>query len=94
MENPKLPLIEKAKEIVDQSTLSTKDKGLIKERLPYAPSALLQIFIDSCSGNFQTLDILVQSMKRKLLAGDDPVKLHQMIVAERKELRKFIHAHA
>jgi hypothetical protein len=94
MDNPKLPLIEKAKSIVEESSLSAEDKKLITERLPYAPTVLLQIFIDSCNGDQDALDILARSLKRKLMAGDDPIKLHQMIVEEKKELRKFILAHA
>ena len=94
MDNPKLPLIEKAKHIVDESTLSPQDKKLINERVPYAPFALLQIFLETCTGNQLSLDVLVRSLKRKLMAGDDPIKLHQIIVEERKELRKLIHAHA
>jgi len=94
MDNPKLPLIDRAKEIVNSSRLNDGDKKLIIERIPYAPSALLEVFIDSCGGDALMLEFMVRSFKRKLMAGDSQEKLRAIIAEERKELRDFIHATA
>ena len=94
MDNPKLPLIDRAKEIVNSSRLKEEDKKLINERVPYAPSALLEVFIESCSGEGLMIEFVVRSLKRKLLAGDNQEKLRAVIAEERKELRNFIHATA
>ena len=94
MDNPKLPLIDRAKEIVNSSRLNDEDKKLILERIPYAPSALLEVFIDSCGGDALMLEFMVGSFKRKLMAGDSQEKLRAIIAEERKELRNFIHAPA
>jgi hypothetical protein len=94
MDNPKIPLIERAREIVNSSRLNDGDKKLIIERIPYAPTTLLEIFIDSCSGDALMLEFMVRSFKRKLMAGDSQEKLRAIIAEERKELRDFIHATA
>ncbi len=94
MDNPKIPLIERCKEIVNNSRLKDEDKKLILERIPYAPVALLEVFIESCSGDGLMIEFVVRSFKRKLVAGDNPEKLRAVIAEERKELRDFIHATA
>ncbi len=94
MDNPKLPLIARAREIVNSSHLKEEDKKLINERIPYAPTALLEMFIESCSGEGLMIEFIVRSLKRKLMAGDSQEKLRAIIAEERKELRNFIHATA
>jgi hypothetical protein len=92
MDNPKLPLIERSKEIVNGSRLKPEDKQLIIERIPYAPTALLEMFVESCGGDALMLEFMVRSLKRKLMTGDNQEKLRAVIANERKELRNFIHA--
>jgi len=94
MENPKLPLIEQAKAIVNNSRMKDEDKKLVLERIPYAPTALLEVFIESCSGDALMLEFMVRSLKRKLIAGDNQDKLRAIIAEEKKELKDFIHATA
>jgi hypothetical protein len=90
MENPKLPLIERTKEIVNNSKLKDEDKKLVLERIPYAPSALLEIFIESCGGDALMLEFMVRSFKRKLMAGDNQEKLREILREEKKELTGYI----
>lgn len=94
MENPKLPLIEQAKAIVNNSRMKDEDKKLVLERIPYAPTALLEVFIESCGVDALMLEFMVRSLKRKLMAGDNQEKLRAIIAEERKELKDFIHATA
>ena len=94
MENPKLPLITKAQEIINSSNLSGDDKKLVNERIPYAPTTLLEVFIQSCSGDGIMLSFIVRSLRRKLLAGDNQEKIRAIMADERKEMRNFIHAAA
>ena len=94
MDNPKLPLIEQAKEIVNRSRMKDEDKQLVNERIPYAPAALLQIFIESCGGDSLMLQFMVRSLKRKLIAGDNQEKIRAILAEEKKEMRGLIHATA
>jgi GTPase Era involved in 16S rRNA processing len=92
MDNPKIPLIERAKEIVLNSRLKDEDKKLVTDQIPYAPTALLEMFIESCSGDALMLEFMVRSLKRKLVAGDNQDKIRAILKEERTSLRKLAHA--
>ncbi len=94
MDNPKIPLINRTKEIIEKSHLKDVDKKLVMDQVPYAPTALLEMFVESCSGDGLMLEFMVRSLKRKLIAGDNQDKIRAIIAEEKKELRDFIHATA
>ena len=58
-------LIEKSNLIIDSSRLSAEDKILLKGRIQFVTSAMLQTFVEVCEEDPFSVEAVVKNMKKK-----------------------------
>ena len=83
-------LLDKAKTIVDGSSLSDADKMMLLDRLPYAGSMILSMFVEVCEGDQFSTNMLVKNLKTKLDAQGNLTRIHEIIKQERVELENML----
>lgn len=72
--------------LIDGSKLSDGDKELLRGRLPYAPTMVVQLFVEVCEEDPFSIDALVMNLKKKLDAQGNLQKLHEIAKQEKREL--------
>lgn len=85
-------LVEKANTIINGSHLGVDDKKLLIGRVPFIASTMLQMFVEVCEEDPFGVDMVVKSLKKKLDAQGNLVKLHEIIHQERLEIEDLISA--
>ncbi len=93
-ENEHGALVEKANLIIDASHLSDADKTLLKGRIQFVTGAMLKTFVDVCEEDPFSVEAVVKSMKKKLEAQGNLVKLHEIIKQEKADIQDLLDAHA
>lgn len=79
-------LVEKANTIISGSHVSADDKKLLTGRIPFIASTMLKMFVEVCEEDPFGVDMVVKSLKKKLDAQGNLVKLHEIIHQERIEI--------
>lgn len=72
--------------LIDGSKLSDADKELLRGRLPYAPTMVVQLFVEVCEEDPFSVDALVMNLKKKLDAQGNLQKLHEIAKQDKREL--------
>jgi hypothetical protein len=93
-DNEHAALVEKANVIIDSSRLTGADKILLKGRIQFVTGAMLQTFVAVCEEDPFSVEAVVKSMKKKLEAQGNLVKLHEIIKQEKTEIEDLLDAHA
>lgn len=86
MNSERNDLTQKALSIVEGSKLPKQDKELLLGRLPYAPSMVIQLFVQVCEEDPFSIDALVVNLKKKMDAEGNLQKIHEIMKQERAEL--------
>lgn len=79
-------LVEKARKIIDASSLSKGDKELLGGRMPYVAEPMIEMFVSLCEENPFGIDLVVKNMKLKLDAQGNLSKIHQIVNQENREV--------
>lgn len=85
-------LVEKANLIIDSSHLPDADKTLLKGRIQFVTASMLQMFVQVCEEDPFSVESVVKSMKKKLEAQGNLVKLHEIIKQEKTEIQDLLDA--
>ncbi len=83
-------MIQKAREIIEQSHVSQSDKKLLEGRVPYIADVMLKMFVEVCEEDPFGIDGIVKSLKKKLDAQGNLGKLHEIIKQERIDVEELI----
>lgn len=81
-------LVAKATEIVDASSISSDDKKLLNDRIPYCETSILAMFVEVCDQDPFSVDFIVQNLKKKLDAGGNLSKIHAIVKEEKEEFER------
>ena len=79
-------LVEKAKVIVEQSHIPATDKNLLIGRIPFVADTMLEMFVQVCEEDPFGVDAIVKSMKKKIDAQGNLMKIHEIVKQERREI--------
>lgn len=85
-EQSRKELTEKATAIVEQSHISSADKKILSDRIPFVADVMLQMFIQVCEEDPFSVDAIVVNMKKKLDAQGNLKRLHEIVKQECREL--------
>lgn len=83
-------LTEKAKAIIHGSHISNEDKTLLEGRVPFVADAMLEMFVKVCEEDPFGIDAIVKSLKKKIDAGGNLKKLHEIVKQERREIEESL----
>jgi len=81
-------LAAKATELVETSSISTEDKKLLCDRIPYCETSILAMFVEVCDQDPFSVDFIVQNLKKKLDAGGNLSKIHAIVKEEKEEFAR------
>lgn len=87
MDSDRKKLVLDASKIVESSHLGADDKKLLLGRMPFAPTVILQMFVEVCTEDPFSIDMLVKNLKMKLDAQGNLAKIHEIVKNEREEFR-------
>lgn len=79
-------LTSRAKEIIHGSRLSSDEKMTLEGRIPFVSDPMLEMFVQVCEEDPFGVDAVVKSLKRKLDAGGNLKRLHEIVKQERREI--------
>lgn len=79
-------LTQRAKDIIHNSHLSVADKAILEGRVPYIAESMVEMFVQVCEEDPFSIDAVVGGLKKKLDAGGNLLKLHEIIKQERQEI--------
>ena len=79
-------LVEKARQIIEESSLPKGDKELLEGRMPYVADSMLEMFVSLCEENPFGIDLMVKNMKLKLDAQGNLKKIHEIVNQEKREV--------
>lgn len=90
MSDSRSVLVEKAKQIIEQSGLPAEDKGILEGRMPYIADSMLEMFVSLCEEDPFGIDLIVKNIKLKLDAQGNLKKIHEIVNQERKEAEEAL----
>lgn len=83
-------LVKKGIDIIEHSHISSADKKLLRDRIPFVGEMMLQMFVQVCEEDPFGVDAIVKSLKKKLEAQGNLKKLHEIIKQERREVEESL----
>ncbi len=83
-------LITKAEEILQKGGIGREDLMVWQGVLSRVSPAAVSLFIDIMKEDSSMLGMLTENLKKKIAAGDDPVKIQEIILEEKMQLNEFI----
>lgn len=87
-------LISISSDMVAQSHLSAADKKMLVGRIPFAPDAILQMFVEVCEEDPFGIDAVVKNLQKKLDAQGNLKKIHEIVKQESHDIEELLNAHA
>ncbi len=90
MENDRAILIKKASQFVEESSLSPAEKKLVEGRIPFAPDAVLQMFVQVCEEDPFGVSGVVKNLQKKLDTQGNLSRLHEIVKQERREIEEAL----
>lgn len=79
-------LTSRAIEIIHGSRLSGDDKMMLEGRIPFISDSMLEMFVQVCDEDPFGVDAIVKNLKKKLDAGGNLKRLHEIVKQERREI--------
>ncbi len=76
----------RAKEIIHGSRLSAGDKTMLEGRVPFVADSMIEMFVQVCDEDPFGIDAVVLNLKKKLDAGGNLRRLHEIAKQERREI--------
>ena len=85
------PLLKRALDILlKEQAMTLSDQGLWADRLKKAPEEVLELFIYAVEKDSSSLSLFTDLLKRKIEAKEGKVETDDVILYERKELKRAI----
>lgn len=76
----------RAIEIIHGSRLSAGDKKMLEGRVQFVADSMLEMFVRVCEEDPFGIDAVVMGLKKKLDAGGNLIRLHEIVKQERREI--------
>lgn len=80
--------IDQAIQIIYSSSLSEDDKALLADNIADIPDDFISAFVQICTEDPSTIDMVVNNMKLKIDAIQNPEKIQALIDQEKEELTR------
>lgn len=85
MSDSRTVLVEKARQIIEESSLLKEDKEILEGRMPYIADSMLEMFVSLCEENPFGIDLMVKNIKLKLDAQGNLKKIHEIVNQDKRE---------
>lgn len=88
MDQQDFSIIDQAIQIIYSSSLSEEDKMLLADNIADIPDEFIRAFVQICTEDPSTIDMVVNNMKLKIDAIQNPDKVQSLIDKEKEDLTR------
>ena len=90
MDENQQSLLEQVLSIIESSSLDEEDKKLLTERVPFLSVEVQETLVKIHQEDPEFLGMMVENLKLKLDAQDNPDKIAEIVEKERAELTRIM----